>query len=383
MKIYVFRVLFVSLVLLVSMSSLLMAQVQDRVDIFTICIENESNSLEVTGVSLHFFDEELELLVYQTEGKKSHKITASENGITVDGKTIDTERLRIRSTQNWVQYKGRVYREDLIAVRMPDNHNRIALVNEIQLESYLYGLINKECLKSWPIEAKKAQAVAARSYALHRKINSPRKVCDLGSSALDQVYGGFSAEDEAAREAVEKTRGEVLVHNNKVAKAYYHSTCGGITASSASIWKDPQPYLVPQTCPTDAASPAHNWTYNIRKSELAKKLGVPISKRKSFRFDIMERDDSGRVKTIRIFVDGQKTVKLTGEKFRKKVGYGKIKSTLFSFGIKSGKVNFKGRGLGHGVGMCQWGAAGFAKQGLKYQSILGYYYPGTTIRRIY
>lgn len=363
-------------------SSPLAAQ-QKRMDLFSICIENESDSLEVSGISLHFFDDEIELLLYQTEGKRTHTLKAGDAGITVDGKLFDTGRMRIRSTQNWTEYKGKIYREDLIAVRLPNNHNKIALVNEIQLESYLYGLINKECLKSWPIEAKKAQAVAARSYALHRKISLPRKVCDLGSSALDQVYGGYSAEDEEARKAVEQTRGEVLVHNNKVAKAYYHSTCGGITASSESIWNDPQPYLVPQKCPTDSQSPAHDWIYTISKSELGKKLGLNYSQRKQFIFDIPKRDDSTRVKKVRVFVKGTKIKEFTGEKFRKAIGYGKLKSTLFSFKIKGGRVIFTGHGLGHGVGMCQWGAAGFAKQGMKYKSILGYYYPGTMIRRIY
>lgn len=360
------------------------AEAQDgrRLDTMTICVATGVKEVTVRGISTHFFDDELELLLRQSEGEQSHKISLGSEGLLVDGKSIDATRLRIRSSQNWLDYGGRVFREDLIVLPMLDDPGRLALINEIKLEHYLYGLINKEALASWPLDAKKAQAVAARTYALYRKMYAPRPVCDMGSSELDQVYGGYLAEDAAARLAVDQTRGEVLTYQNKFAKTFYSSTCGGKTASSRSIWQDDQPYLVSKSCPYCSHSPAHRWTYEISKTSLGKKLGVPRKYLKSYIFDIPERDESGRVKQLRLRYGGKKQI-LTGEQFRKKIGYNKLKGTQFSFSIRSGKVKFTGKGLGHGVGMCQWGAAGQAGKDRNYREILGFYYTGTKIRKVY
>lgn len=357
-------------------------QEERLINSFTICIKTDVRSVEIGGVSLHFFDDELGTLIYQTEGEKTHRIRPAGAGISVDGKVLVLSRLRIRSTRNWIDCGGRIFREDMIVVRMPDNPDRIAVVNEIELEKYLYGLINKESIPSWPMEAKKAQAVAARTFALHKKINRPRKLCDLGSTALDQVYGGYLAEDSEARRVVDLTRGEVLVYKRRLAKAFYHSTCGGRTASSASIWDDPQPYLPSVNDPDCKDSPKFRWEFSISKKEMVDKLGVPGKFVKSFIFDIVERDESGRVKKAR-FRYGTEIFFLSGENLRKKLGYNSLKSTAFSFRIARGTVTFNGKGLGHGVGMCQWGAAGMAKKGADYRSILERYYPGTKIKRMY
>jgi stage II sporulation protein D len=358
------------------------AQVGRRVDMLSVCLENNVASVTVEGESLHFFDNELDLLLGQSEGKRSHEIASTEGGIAVDGTEYDTGQLRIRSTQGWVRFKGRVFREDLIAVKLPDDPKKLALVNEIQLEGYLYGLINKECLASWPEETKKAQAVAARTYALHKRIGDTRPVCDLESTALDQVYGGYLAEDAAARAAVDATKGEVLTYNNRIAKAFYHANCGGYVASSASVWGDPQPYLTAKPSPWAEGTPGSTWTYTISVADMAKALGVPAAKRKAFRFDILTRSESGRVLTLRLH-QGVSTTTITGEKLRKALGYTNLKSTLFTFSIKGGTVRFNGKGMGHGVGMCQWSAAKMAEGGSDYRMILNYFYPGTDIRRLY
>jgi len=351
-------------------------------DRFTVCLVKSAPKVEIKGKSCHFFDEELEGLVHQSEGMRTHAISVAPEGIAVDGKVFDTARLRVRSTENWLSYGGRIFREDLIAVRLPDDPTRLALVNEIQLEGYLYGLINKEALKVWPLEAKKAQAVAARTYALHKKINHPKDVCDLDSSALDQVYGGYSTEDQAARLAVDATRGEVLVYGSRIAKAFYHSTCGGKTASSEDVWGDPQPYLPSLACTSCAASPSFRWEYSLTRAELAAKLGAPKRHAKEFVFDIVRRDSSGRVVEARVRYGGEQKL-LSGEDVRRKLGYQALKSSAFTFAVKRGRVTFSGKGFGHGVGMCQWGAAGMAAQGEDYRAILHYYYPGTMLRKIY
>ncbi len=361
------------------------AQAQEaRLSHISICITDSLPSVQVEGQSLHFFDDELGLLVHQSEGKRIHTLKINNGGVAVDGKRFETSRLRIRSTNNWLRYNGRVFREDMIAIRDPHSPEKLILVNDVLLEQYLYGLINKECLKSWPIEAKKAQAVAARTYAIFRKINQPKPICDMGATALDQVYGGYLAEDDSARLAVDKTKGQVLTYRNQIAEAYYHSTCGGHTTNSSDVWKGkPGPeYLSGVTCNTCSKSPSYRWSTKIKKSELARKLEIPSSYRKNFTFDIIQRDESGRVQKFRFHYGGQVKI-LSGEEVRKRVGYGRLKSTAFSFKVVRGLVTFTGKGLGHGVGMCQWGAAGMANQGYGYKAILNHYYPGTQLRPIY
>ncbi len=378
-----FAIVFLFVLIFFGFSLPAVAQEPVRYDRLTICISRDQPSLTVKGVSLHFFDDDLGELKYQVEGVHEHSVsTSDENGFLVDGKPISAQQLRIRATQNWIDVKGRVFREDMLIVREPENPRKLALVNEVNLEGYLYGLINKESIPSWPLEAKKAQAVAARSYAVYKKINHPQEVCDLASTAIDQMYGGYSAEDDEARKAVDDTRGEVMVYNNRLVKAFYHSTCGGQTASSEEVWNEPYPYSAPQMCLYCKDSPSYSWTFGLSRQALAKALDVPKAYWKSFLIDIPVRDTSRRVKTVRLRY-GKKTVTMSGDDFRAKLGYNKLKSTQFTFRIAAGKATFSGRGLGHGVGMCQWGAAGMAKQGSNYEQILSHYYVGTQIRRLY
>lgn len=358
------------------------AQLERRVDILAVCLERDATVLNVEGESLHFFDNELDLLLEHAEGMRTHRITAGKAGIAVDGTVFDTSQLRIRSTQNWTRVKGRIFREDLVVVRTADKPDRVTLVNEIQLEPYLYGLINKECLASWPDETKRAQAVAARTYALHKRTGGERPVCDLESTTADQVYGGYSAEDAAARAAVDATRGEVLTYNNRIAKTFYHANCGGHTASSETVWKEHQPYLPARPSPWAEGTPGYSWTYSLSLAELARLLEIPANQRKGFRFDIPTRSDCGRVTTVRLHAGGGSRT-ITGEQMRRAVGYTNLKSTLFTFSIKGGVVQFTGRGMGHGVGMCQWSAARMAASGSDYRDILQFFYPGTEIRRLY
>jgi len=250
------------------------------------------------------------------------------------------------------------------------------------LESYLYGLINKESLPKWPQEMKKAQAVAARTYAIYRKINRPRELCDLSNSNLDQVYGGYLSEDHAARRAVDETRGQVLTYNNRVAVTYFHSTCGGHTSSSEAIWGSAQPHLPGVKCPYCQSAPDYRWEFSMPYADFGRALGVPKKVKDNFSFEILSRDQNGRVLRAKVkYQDSELTMR--GEEIRQKVGFYTLKSTDFQFTIQDGEITFSGSGLGHGVGMCQWGAAEMAKRGSNYKEILNFYYPGTVVKSLY
>ena len=230
------RIGFLCVFLLAAFGNPAFGQEGRRLDRMSICIEKSAHSLVITGISVHFFDDEMGELLGQAEGENRHRVRVAGNGIEVDGRVYEISRLRLKSPRNWLKVGKRVFREDLIVLRLPDRSDRLALVNEVLLESYLYGLINKESLSRWPLEEKMAQAVAARTYALHKKIDHPKDLCDLDSTVLDQMYGGYGAEDQEARRAVDATRGEVLTYNSRVAKTYYHANSGGRTARAADVW---------------------------------------------------------------------------------------------------------------------------------------------------
>jgi len=257
----------------------------------------------------------------------------------------------------------------------------ILVVNELALEEYLVGLINCEVSSSWPIEAVKAQAVIARSYALFRKNLKRNEPYHLESSVLDQVYDGCLIEDSRAMRAVSETAGEVLTYNGSVIQSFYHSNCGGKTESSENVWGLRLPYLNGVTCEYCLGNPSSVWDQKLGLREIEDKLlssGYRVSGVTGIRPGI--RNSRGRLKNITV-VSARGEVTLTGDQFRKALGYGVIKSTNFSVVVADGMAAFSGSGFGHGVGLCQWGAKQRALNGFSYNEILSYYYPGTVLAR--
>jgi len=133
----------------------------------------------------------------------------------------------------------------------------LRVVNQVGLEGYLQGVVADEMPHTWPLEALKAQAVAARSYALKNVVKN--KPFDLYSDVRSQVYGGIEAEEPAPSEAVRATVGRVVTYQGQIASTYYFSTSGGKTASAADVFGFSVPYLVSRPDPWDKASPHHRW----------------------------------------------------------------------------------------------------------------------------
>ncbi len=352
----------------------------DRIDRLTICLARGLKKISVWGESVHWFKAENEELLGQRDGEEEITLTLSESGIAVDGQDSGSKGIRLRSGLGWLEYKGKVFREELLVYRVD---NRLLLVNDVHLERYLYGLINKETVPSWHQETKKSQAVAARTYAIYRKIYRPKsQYCDMGDTAVDQVYGGFSSEDGRARKAVRDTEGQVLVYNNQIVKAYFHASSGGYLASGKDVWGEAQDYLPGGPCPYCTKSPRQDWSYSISMDDLGKAFGVPSQYRSRIMLSIISRTQDRRVRRIRVSYGKQKKT-YSGEKFRSKLGYSNLYSTLFSFSRKGSRFIFKGHGSGHGVGMDQWGAQEMARQGYTYDRIVNYFYPGAQLKKLY
>jgi stage II sporulation protein D len=265
----------------------------------------------------------------------------------------------------------------------------ITVVNEVPLEQYLYSVVPSEMPSSWPLEALKSQAVAARTYAISSLGSYRSKGYDVVATTASQVYLGVKSESNLSTQAVTQTNGEILTHAGKAIHAYFHSCSGGQTESGADLWA-PFAYLR-SVADYDQASPKHVWHTEMSQSEMKSKLanlGVRVGD--VLALSTVKRTSSGRVKTLQVWgKEGQKLV--DGAKAR--VAFG-LNSTFFNVGAIDARgelqkkpsadsvpttFQFAGRGWGHGLGMSQWGARQLALNGYAHRDILNHYYPSTQL----
>ena len=198
--------------------------------------------------------------------------------------------LRVSSPNGLVTVAGKGVYRDVIEYR-PGLSGGVTAVNRVGLENYIKGVVPNESPGSWPIEALKAQAVAARSYALGT--NSGNPVFDHYDTAASQVYGGYSSEQARTNRAVAQTRGEVLRHDGEVITAYFHSTSGGHTENNENIFtgSTPLPYIRGVRDPWDRYSPYHRWRASYGSRGLGGALGVGRLRS----VDVTKRGVSGRI----------------------------------------------------------------------------------------
>lgn len=298
------------------------------------------------------------------------QVSAAAGGIKVGGKIFKEEMIKFSSELIPLKVEGRMFRGE---IEVYLKNAKLIVVNKLDIEDYVKGVINKEAIPSWPIEAKKTQAVLARTFAVYQKMFNPRSTYfDLAPTVLDQVYDGLGKEDVSSVEAVNATKGEVITLGSDPAKIYFHSTCGGTISSSAEIWKKDEPHLQELHCPYCTKSSLYRWTRKLKAADLAKKLGVKSVKSiKTVR---------GKTRVDSVVVDGKK---IPVNKFRELVGFSVIWSNDFSVSKNGGIFVFNGKGAGHGVGVCQWGMAGMAAQGKNHYEILKFYLKGIEIRKMY
>jgi stage II sporulation protein D len=276
-------------------------------------------------------------------------------------------------------------------------------VNHVPLETYLPSVVGSEMPASWPQPALRAQAVAARTYALRQR--KPAAAFDVKATVASQVYKGIEAERPSTREAVAATRGQVLTFDGDLANAVFHSSAGGSTENSGDLWSRQLPYLV-SVPDFDAASPVSQWQQRL-DPEMLRKAFREIGG--ATRIDVLATTGSGRIHQARV-IGPAGTLVLTGPELRSRLG---LRSTMVRFETVAPEVALVpaeasasqpqmppplpsidspplqlsqptlmaiGRGFGHGVGMSQWGAYAMAQQGRSYEQILSHYYRGTQLR---
>ena len=250
--------------------------------------------------------------------------------------------------------------------------NRLYVINEIPLEDYVKDVVIAEAGKSWEMEAIKAQAVVARTYAVYHKKAKEHSCYHLTSSVLHQAYKGNSPNARIAY-AVEKTSGEILTFNGKPIEALYHSTCGGKTEVPENVFGKSYPYLVSVESSCES-SPYWVWERNIQMSEIEKGLNISGIKE----IGIISYTSTGRINELEINTESEQ-ITLRATELRRLLGWQRVPSTNFSMIRDGDSIIFKGKGHGHGVGLCQWSTLEMAKKGKNYREILSFFYPGTEI----
>lgn len=331
----------------------------------------ESVSVVVVEAEALVAGDDVEDPTYVALSQKQARLTASVGQLVLDGQNTGTQVMRLRagSAAGWVTANRSSLRGDVV-VRAQGS--KLNVVNVLPLEDYLVGVLGSEMPPSFPEEALKAQAIAARTYALKKKIDGYGQPAHLGNSVISQVYGGLKAESPRTRAAVELTRGEVLTYQLQPIEAYFHSSCGGRTESGLPALNRDVPYLTAVDCPCGKL-PSSRWTLTVNRRELDSALRSNVEALK-----VSGRSSTGRVGRVQWGRGSLDAISL-----RERLGYGRLKSLSFDVEPTREGWQFTGKGFGHGAGLCQWGAKLLAEQGWDYRRILAHYYPGTEIQTLY
>ncbi|MBC7894884.1 MAG: SpoIID/LytB domain-containing protein [Cytophagaceae bacterium] len=298
-----------------------------------------------------------------------------------------------------VTFAGHRYRGEL---RYVATDTAVVVVNVLPLEDYLRGVVPLEIGPRRPNEAGavEAQAIAARSYTVVRALEGVMRPWDLLALPTDQVYGGMDAESPSADAAIVATAGLVLTYGGQAVRAPYHSTCGGSTAAPSEVWRGSTDSWLRAVSDRIQGttrfwcdiSPRFTWDRTIEERGLLDGIARQGNGRvgRVTMVRVGSLTPSGRVRTLAFDTD-LGLVTMTGNDMRfalRSVGGELLNSTYFSLEPVVGREGrltrlvLRGRGNGHGVGMCQWGAIGRARAGMTAREILDAYYPGTSLARV-
>ncbi|MDB9536123.1 SpoIID/LytB domain-containing protein [Dolichospermum planctonicum CS-1226] len=354
----------------------LLAPVQASV-IMRVAIAREVKQVKVGASTTAIVKDSRGKTLGELPGMKPFPAQAVAGGIALD---------RWQSGLFWIEptNKGYVYIGDRWfrgRILVVPTGNGLTAVNWVDLEEYLYSVIGGEMNSSWPEEALKAQAIAARTYALYERERQRRNpVYDLGDSPDRwQIYKGISSESPKTYNAADQTAGQILTYNNQIILSVFHACSGGHTENVEDVWSTREPYLraVPDF---DQNIKENIKECNWKKTFTPGEISARISGIGNVKDMIIENVSPFKsVKTLKIIGD-KGTKILQGEEVRTAL---KINSTRFIVNKDAnGSFILQGLGFGHGLGMSQWGAYELAKRGANHLQILGYYYRGVALTPI-
>jgi stage II sporulation protein D len=353
---------------------------------------------------------------WEVDCKKS-KITQPTTG---KSRMIPRSGILVESLSGVLSINGRRFRDQVVlypkeVVSPYDSsvrtNTQCLVVNHLPVEKYLESVVNGEFNSKWAEPAVEAQIVAARTYAYYqmKEMRKDRgRVFDVESNQKDQMYLGMDVSDSKGSELVAKTRGIILTDphahvKNCPIKAFYSASCGGGTFLPGQIWGGHFSGFKKVSCPYCANSPSFNWSYSLSFHEIEQRimkgLSVDVGARKLWPKNYLKNpsqwmlsnisvgSDSGHAsKVIFDFMDGETfrhfTVSMNAYQVRNWFDPTQLKSTRFNLELKGRLAVFHGKGSGHGVGLCQWGAKRMGEKGFSRDQILTHYYPGFKISKM-
>jgi stage II sporulation protein D len=323
-------------------------------------------------------------------------VTSTSTGLKIGQTIYPVTRLEITPKQSpsvWVnghQYRGRMrfFRR---------SGGGVLAVNVLPMHEYLASVVDSEMPISFGVEARKAQAIVARTYALDVMSKDEGQDYDLFASTSSQKYQGFryrdgsrelAGESEASRNIVRETTGMVCLFQGKLFRTYYSAVCGGQTTQGSALFRDAAAALKSVPCNFCREATRFRWKADLAKHEVADKLtayfraeGKTFGQLRSIKLVRGDPSQGTEVPEFEVH-DGQRGLRISAAVLRRQLPAGTLESPFFSVTERGGRLYFEGRGHGHGVGLCQWGARGQALQGRTAIEIVHYYYSGSQVSRL-
>ena len=308
-------------------------------------------------------------------------VRANDQGILLNDQFYSTHRMTITVSTGSIQVGKRKYGRQIQILKKPGN--KFSVIDEIDLDEYLKGVLPLEVHPDWSLESLKAHAVVSRTFALFKALEKKDRDYALVDTIYSQVYGGALFHKESTNHAVESTRGEILTSNGTLFPAYFHAACGGRTAQADQVWAlEPNPVLKGVVCNFCKGTRHWRWSLKIplqKIEEIMHEKGYPAKNLLNIQFT--KRDLSGRATRV-ILKYKNSTLVIRADDFRSWIGYDQLKSLKATVDVKNNLAYFVGYGWGHGVGFCQWGSKIQAEAGKNYKEILAFYFPGSEIKKL-
>ena len=271
------------------------------------------------------------------ERNKIVKLLPHDKGIEILEKGVYSGPIKITpvgNTKIMVVFNGQKYRyRGDIEIDIDKEYGKLNIINIIGIEEYLYGVLKKEISPRWPAETLKAQAIAARTFAIFNMNKYIDKGYNICASTNSQAYGGVNHEDPLTNKAVDETRGVIMTYKGNPINAVYHSDSGGYTEDSENVWGSFLPYLrsVESKFEEKVSPPHHTWSYSINEKDLTEKLqkqGYKINSVVSI--EPVKKSETGRTSEVVFITDNNKVISMKTNDFRSLMGADLIRSTLFN-----------------------------------------------------
>jgi stage II sporulation protein D len=330
--------------------------------------------------------------------KPGNTIECINNGdgikVAINDQRFEGENFFLEAVEDNITFNGNSYRG---IIQLSASRNFIGVVNHTTLEDYVKGVLSKEMplgKGEENLEALKALALCVRTYAVI-KIREGKSLYDLFDDTRDQVYGGLKAENPLSNKAADETQNMILRFDGTPAVLYYHSTCGGSTEAANNVFvKNEIPYMMgieDGDEPYCKISPRFEWTEKYSEDKIIQRLKkaslLDVGEYVLDEINISSRFNSGRVNEIQFLVKDfsgkEKTISVFGNQIRYVLrtsdNKGILWSNFFDINFDGNVLEIYGKGFGHGVGLCQYGAIALSKNGRSYSEILKHYYPGIEI----